>query len=436
MANEQSISANHWFQLTPTGELKVAPSATSSKHDFDFLIGSHHVHHKKLNARLNNKQEWIESEGTQEMRPLLDGLGDVDRYFMISEGKPFEGLAIRVFNPQTKLWSIYWADSRFGVLDPNPVVGSFENNIGYFFSKDKLNGKDILIKFKWDRTDASNPVWSQAFSEDNGKTWEWNWYMYFSRDKFENKEYLRKERPDRNDTLASNQPIKVLELRNYLTRSGQRDNFANFFEKNFTDAQSALGGYILGTFRNAEDNFFWMRGYHDMPSRSKYLPLFYTSDYWKQRRATANSMLLNNDNVYLLKPLAFGNSGDTAINSNEFGKGKGLVVIDYYIANTNLTNLISFFRDKYIAALKSHGINDITFWVSELTENDFPALPVFQDKNLLVTISHYNDEEEYKRKIKELNADKNMYDDLRQIMTTKQTLLLYPTAHSFIKYEK
>lgn len=42
-------------------------------------------------------------------------------------------------------------------------------------------GKDIVVMFQWDKTDPTKPIWSQAFSADDGKTWEWNWYMYFSR---------------------------------------------------------------------------------------------------------------------------------------------------------------------------------------------------------------------------------------------------------------
>jgi len=35
--------------------------------------------------------------------------------------------------------------------------------------------------FVWDKSDIKNPVWSQAFSIDNGNTWEYNWYMYMSK---------------------------------------------------------------------------------------------------------------------------------------------------------------------------------------------------------------------------------------------------------------
>ena len=93
---------------------------------------------------------------------------------------PFEGMTVRLFNPKTKLWSIYWADSNEGKLDP-PVLGSFENNVGHFITKDKFNNKDVLVIFRWDARDKDNPVWSQAFSEDKGNTWEWNWFMYMTR---------------------------------------------------------------------------------------------------------------------------------------------------------------------------------------------------------------------------------------------------------------
>lgn len=108
------------------------------------------------------------------------GLAICHNYLATFNGVPFEGMWVRLFNPATRLWSIYWADSTEGILQP-PVVGSFENNKGHFFTKDIFKEKKIIVVFRWDLSDKENPVWSQAFSADNGKTWEWNWYMYFSR---------------------------------------------------------------------------------------------------------------------------------------------------------------------------------------------------------------------------------------------------------------
>jgi hypothetical protein len=67
------------------------------------------------------------------------------------------------------------------VLDVGQV-GSFDGSIGEFFARDVWEGTPIIVKFHWDKTNTDEPVWSQAFSDDEGKTWEWNWYMYFERE--------------------------------------------------------------------------------------------------------------------------------------------------------------------------------------------------------------------------------------------------------------
>ena len=165
-------------------QLVIKASATSSQNDFDFLVGKWVMYHRRLNKRLENCKDWTEFKSTDENHKILYGIGDVDSYYTNEmpgpggtpgDGKPFEGFTLRLFNQNTKLWSLYWVASTTAVLDP-PVVGSFENNIGHFFCKDTYNGKKIIVVFRWDARDKNRPVWSQAFSADNGKTWEWNWF--------------------------------------------------------------------------------------------------------------------------------------------------------------------------------------------------------------------------------------------------------------------
>jgi hypothetical protein len=66
-------------------------------------------------------------------------------------------------------------------MDPAPVVGSFEDNVGHFFTKDTFKGKNIIVMYRWDVRHKDHPAWGQAFSPDNGKTWEWNWYNVFEK---------------------------------------------------------------------------------------------------------------------------------------------------------------------------------------------------------------------------------------------------------------
>ena len=168
------------FTIKQNGELEILPSPSSSKHDFDFYVGNWKIRNRKLNKRLSNCDEWTEFEALQTMEIIIQGLGNTDNFLADFDGEPFEGRTIRLFNPLTKLWSMYWTDSNTGVLQP-PTVGSFEGDVGNFYTKDTFEGKDIIVKFVWDKTDIENPIWSQAFSIDKGKTWEVNWYMYMSK---------------------------------------------------------------------------------------------------------------------------------------------------------------------------------------------------------------------------------------------------------------
>jgi len=161
--------------------LIITPSTTSSSKDFDFLEGKWKVQNRKLKTRLSNSNNWEEFKSTLHMKRALNGMGNVENYFATFDGKPFEGMAIRLFNPNTKLWIVYWMDTGSIIMDPHPVTGSFENGVGKFYAKDSFNGKPIIVLYQWDARNMEQPIWSQAFSDDNGKTWEWNWEMKLSK---------------------------------------------------------------------------------------------------------------------------------------------------------------------------------------------------------------------------------------------------------------
>jgi hypothetical protein len=164
------------------GALVIRPSATSSEHDFDYLVGTWKLRNRKLKSRLTHSTEWIAFESRVEMHQILNGLGNIDKYTDQASGTPFEGVAVRLFDPKTRLWSIYWADGSRGSFDP-PMVGSFENKVGHFFAKDTYKGRPIIAVFRWDVRNPSLPIWSQAFSTDEGRTWEWNSINVSERDR-------------------------------------------------------------------------------------------------------------------------------------------------------------------------------------------------------------------------------------------------------------
>jgi hypothetical protein len=153
--------------------------ATGTAHDFDFLFGHWSVLNRRLRRRLVGSCEWEEFAAEMVARPLLDGMGNEDEFRTDHDGGMI-GMSFRFFDPRSRLWSIYWADSRrCGRLDP-PVVGSFADGVGMFEGTDTHQGRAVRVRFIWSRTDAPEPRWEQAFSADGGQTWETNWIMELS----------------------------------------------------------------------------------------------------------------------------------------------------------------------------------------------------------------------------------------------------------------
>jgi len=229
--------------------------------------------------------------------------------------------------------------------------------------------------------------------------------------------------------MYKNHPIKVIELRNYLLKPGVRDQFIDYFEDRFIDSQNELGGFVLGQFRirDNENHFFWIRGFENISTRSRFLPAFYGGAVWNEFGPAANDMMLEWHNVHLLKSLM----GDKNINSDVFAGKKGIVVIDYYtVQDGRLNELINFFRTESIPFHQSLNIYDTTLLISEMTENDFPRLPVIQDRNMLVTITNFKGESEYQSALQNYTFGTSE-NQLQQLISSKNSLVLYPTDKSF-----
>ena len=156
-------------------------AARASKNDWDFLFGSWKVRNRYLEGRLRGSNEWIEFDSECEAMPLLQGLGNLDRYTFVRGGRTIEGMTLRLFDPTTGEWSIHWADSAHpGALIP-PMSGRFTGDTGEFFGDETVDGRPVLCRFVWTRIPPDSPRWEQSFSDDGGETWETNWTMEFSR---------------------------------------------------------------------------------------------------------------------------------------------------------------------------------------------------------------------------------------------------------------
>jgi hypothetical protein len=146
--------------------------------DFDFLFGRWDVKHRRLVEPLTGSSGWIDFDGVAETRGLLGSQMNIEEHMMAAPG--VSGIALRLFDVVDCRWSIYWVSERDGKLQP-PVVGGFRDGIGLFDGADRHRDRPIRVRYTWDRVETDSPRWQQAFSPDEGASWETNWVMEFSR---------------------------------------------------------------------------------------------------------------------------------------------------------------------------------------------------------------------------------------------------------------
>ena len=150
------------------------------RNDFDFLIGNWKVHTRRLKERLVGCTEWEEFIGDTVDRKILNGMGNMDENILHRATGPIHAISLRLFNPQTREWSIYWSTDLTGTLDI-PMIGGFQDGRGEFYSQEVFEGCHIYNRFICSKLTPTSCQWEQAFSEDGGNTWETNWVMEFER---------------------------------------------------------------------------------------------------------------------------------------------------------------------------------------------------------------------------------------------------------------
>ena len=157
----------------------VAPMDLPTGHvtDFDFLIGSWTVAHRRLRERWVGSDDWDVFSSTSTCEHRLGGVANVEQ--IDCPDRAFSGMTVRVFDLEARRWSIYWANSTTGRLEP-PVVGGFDGTVGRFEGDDTDDGRPIRARFVWTVIDGEHARWQQAFTAE-GHEWETNWVMDFTR---------------------------------------------------------------------------------------------------------------------------------------------------------------------------------------------------------------------------------------------------------------
>jgi hypothetical protein len=161
------------------------PDRRDGQHDFDWAVGVWKIQLKRLARPLSGSTQWVEFDGTVVCRKVWEGRAELEEFNADSPEKHIhiQGLALRLYNPESHQWSIYWANAAKGTLDLPPVVGQFSNGRGEFYDQEVYEGRAIYARFVWTEVTGNSPHFEQSYSADGGKTWETNWITDQTREK-------------------------------------------------------------------------------------------------------------------------------------------------------------------------------------------------------------------------------------------------------------
>src|SRR5207302_7564388 len=166
------LTQTGWAEQTASSEGSAV--ARDGQHDFDFSIGSWKTQVRRLLKPLSGSTEWVEGTGTVSTRKVWSGRADLEELTMDTGSTHLEGLALRLYNPKTHQWRLHWANAKKGVLSEAPAFGAFQNGRGEFYDQEVINGKSVFVREIFSDITPNSHRFEQAFSEDQGKTWEPN----------------------------------------------------------------------------------------------------------------------------------------------------------------------------------------------------------------------------------------------------------------------
>jgi hypothetical protein len=156
-------------------------TARDGQRDFDFEIGRWAINVKRLAHPLTGDDTWVNPQGyTHIVRKVWDGRASLAELANDRPSPHYDGLMLRMYEPKTHEWNIYWGSSGSGSLE-SPLVGHFANGRGEFFNRDVLDGKPILVRVVYSDITPTSFRTEQDFSANGGKSWQANLVQTFTR---------------------------------------------------------------------------------------------------------------------------------------------------------------------------------------------------------------------------------------------------------------
>ncbi|ASG23262.1 hypothetical protein [Nitrospirillum viridazoti] len=156
--------------------------------DFDFLAGRWSVLSRRRLNRWVGDDRWDEARASAHGQVMLGGLACLDELELPAPAdRPGAAVTFRLYDPAARHWAFHRVDGRTGTLQA-PLIGRFTGGLfagrrGDFRGQDfdPLLGRPVQARVIWSRITTSSALWEQAWSADEGRSWETNWTLAFTR---------------------------------------------------------------------------------------------------------------------------------------------------------------------------------------------------------------------------------------------------------------
>lgn len=190
--------------------------------------------------------------------------------------------------------------------------------------------------------------------------------------------------------------FQVIEFRRYTIKDGERKHFAQYFESYFPEAFQQLGAIAVGSFfeRKNQSGFTWIRAFHTIEDRAVVNAAFYYGPVWKEHKKTLNDLMVDSDNVMLLRPLTpeRGIAVLPAVDPvTEASGAQGVAVAEIFAVKANSVEDFAKQAEPIFASYRAAGAHEAGVLVTLDVVNNFPQLPVRTDGPYLVWLGIVRD---------------------------------------------
>jgi len=198
------------------------------------------------------------------------------------------------------------------------------------------------------------------------------------------------------DRVKHLKDFQVIEFRRYTIKEGEREHFAEYFESYFPEAFQQMGAIVFGQFfeRKNPVGFTWLRGFKNTDARAIINANFYYGPLWREHSSTMNNLMVDSDNVLLLRPLSpeQGIPVLPAIDPLKERKGaQGIVVAQIFAVKQNSVDVFARQAEETFASYRAAGAREAGVLVTLDVPNNFPQLPVRTDGPYLVWLGIVKD---------------------------------------------